>query len=446
MKKPLIALLNLAAATTLLLAACGPAAPTSESTPANTPGSNSTPQAKGVESKLDRITSPQTTQTDLEKLVAGNTAFAFDLYQAVSSGDGNLVYSPYSLSLALAMAYAGAKGPTADQMSSVLHYSLPAAQFHPAFNSLDLDLAKRPSQAADVEADKRFQLSIANSLWGEQKWSFLQSYLDLLAANYGAGLKLVDFANAPEDARKQINDWVAKQTQDKIKDILPPGVIDSSTRLALANAIYFKAFWETSFMGDATSEQPFHLLDGSEGKAQMMFLEPGTKLNYATGSGWSAVSLPYKGGLTEMVVIVPDQGNFDAIQKGMSSGFYSQVVASMQPTRMLLSMPKFKFETPYSMKDVLSGMGMNDAFDPGKADFSGIDGQKDLYIGAVLHKAFIAVDETGTEAAAATVVVMPAMAGPVSTRLTIDRPFFFFIRDVPTDTILFMGRVLDPSK
>ncbi|HEX7541802.1 MAG TPA: serpin family protein, partial [Anaerolineales bacterium] len=226
----------------LLLSACGP--------------------GKVAESKLERVTNPEVTASDIEHLVAGNTAFAFNLYQAVRSSDGNMVYSPYSISLAFAMAYGGARGDTATQMADTLQYTLPGDQFHPAFNALDLDLARRPDQAVNVNEKERFQLSIANSLWGQDGWPFLSEYLDLLAVNYGAGMRLVDFEKAPESARRQINDWVSNQTHNRIQDIIPPGMLDSSTRLALANAIYFKATWEHEFDANETSDRPFTLLDG----------------------------------------------------------------------------------------------------------------------------------------------------------------------------------------
>ncbi len=400
---------------------------------------------KVAESSLSRVTNPDVPAADLEQLVAGNTAFAFDLYQAVRLPDGNLVYSPFSISIALAMTYGGARGDTASQMAEVLHFTLPEGQFHPAFNALDLDLAARPDQAANVDEDERFELSIANSLWGQDGWPFLPEFLDLLAANYGAGMRLVDFENATETARRQINDWVSDQTHKRIRDIIPPGTLDPSTRLALANAIYFKATWEFEFDPNETADAPFYLLDGETVSVEMMGMETGENYAYAAGDGWQAIALPYKGSLTEMVVIVPDAGNFEAFESTLTAEEYNDIVSALEPQDVILSMPKFTFETQYSLSDTLVQMGMPDAFDPFLADFSGMDGQQILYIGDVLHKAFIAVDEKGTEAAAATIVIM--MAGalmPEGIVLTIDRPFFYVIRDVPTGTVLFMGRVVDP--
>jgi len=427
MKKHLHMFLALVMPALLLLSACGPGG------------------GEVAASNLQRVTDPDAAPAELYELVAGDNAFAFDLYQAVRTSDGNLFYSPYSISLALAMTYAGARGETASQMADVLHYFLPNDRLHSAFNALDLDLARRPEQAADVDKDQRFELNIVNSLWGQTGWPFLPEYLDLLALNYGAGMRLVDFQNAPESARRQINEWVSDKTNKRIKDIIPPGVLDPSTRLALANAIYFKATWEYEFDPNETSDEPFHLLDGETVSVPMMGMETGRNFAYASGNGWQAVALPYKGGLTEMVIIVPDAGNFEAFESTLTADRYDEILSALEPKKVILSMPKFTFETRYGLSDTLIQMGMQDAFDPSLADFSGMDGQRILFIGDALHEAFVAVDEKGTEAAAATVVIMGMGAMiPEGIVLTIDCPFFYVIRDIPTGTILFMGREVNP--
>ena len=424
MNKRLNVLLTALIIAALLLSACG--------------------SGKVAESKLERVSNPDVAASEVEQLVAGNTAFGFDLYQVVRSSDGNVVFSPFSISLAFAMAYGGARGETGIQMADVLHYTLPGDQFHPAFNALDLDLARRPDQTAGVKENERFQLSIANALWGQEGWPFIPEYLDLLAVNYGAGMRLVDFENASESARRQINSWISDQTNRRIKDIIPPGMIDTSTRLVLANAIYFKATWEYEFDANDTADKPFHLRNGDPVSVPMMEIGHQENLSYTAGDGWQAVALPYKGGLTEMVVIVPDAGNFEAFESALTSDRYAEILEVMESQEVILSMPKFTFETQYGLKDVLAGMGMQAAFNPDVADFSGIDGLRDLVISDAVHKAFIAVDEKGTEAAAATIVMMMEASLPQGIILTIDRPFIFFIQDVPTGTILFMGWVLDP--
>jgi len=400
---------------------------------------------KVAASELERALNPNVPATDVEQLVKGNTTFAFNLYQALRLLDGNMVYSPYSISLAFAMTYGGARGNTADQMARTLHYDLNEAQFHPAFNILDLDLAGRSSQATDAAGEDRFQLSIANSLWGQDGWRFLPDYLDLLAVNYGAGMRLVDFENAPENARKRINNWVSDQTKKRNRDIIPAGAINPLTRLVLANAIYFKATWEHEFDPNVTTKGPFTLLDGNTVDVDMMGFKSEEQLPYAAGDGWQAVALPYKGGLTDMIIIVPDSGKFESFEASLTAELYNQIVSALQQQGVHLSMPKFTFESYYPLRDILSGMGMQDAFDEQRADFSGIDGQHILYIGEALHKAFIAVDEKGTEAAASTIVIGMASSMPHGIFLNIDRPFFYVIRDSPSGSILFMGRVINPQ-
>jgi serpin B len=407
----------------LFLSACGP--------------------ARVAASKLAREETPNVQAADLGQLFEGNTSFAFDLYQAVRTSEGNLVYSPYSISLAFAMVYGGAAGETARQMAGVLHYRLPPAQFHPAFNALDLDLAQRPSQVTYVDEEDRFQLDIANSTWAQKDYSFLPSYLDLLALNYGAGMHLVDFKHASEQARKQVNDWVSEQTRKRIQKILPKGSVDSRTALVLANAIYFKAHWAAEFTPGFTSTGTFHLLDGSTVDVPMMSQHPEQNYDYAEGEDWQAVSLPYKGRLADMVILLPAEGTFKDFEAGLTAEKYQAVVSALKSERVILSVPKFKFEAEVGLKDALTGMGMQDAFTENVADLSGMDGTHLLYLSDAFHKAFIAVDEKGTEAAAATAAIAVPASMPVGKDMQIDRPFFFFIRDVPTGTILFMGRVVD---
>jgi serpin B len=395
-------------------------------------------------SNLPRIQNPQAPATDLEGLVSGNTAFAFDLYQAVRLSGGNLVYSPYSISLAFAMAYAGAAGDTASQMANVLHYDLPDAQFHAAFNALDQDLAGRPAQVANVAEEDRFQLSIANALWGQQDRTFLPAYLDLLAVNYGAGMHLVDFIHAPDTSRQKINNWVSDQTRKLIQDLFPEGSITPDVVLVLANAIYFKATWQEEFLSGRTNPAPFHLLDGGTVDVPMMAMLPDQTFPYAAGDGWQAIALPYKGSLVEMFIIVPDLGTFNTFEPNLTAESYQSIYSALKSQPVNLSLPKFKFDFGLGLKDVLVPMGMQDAFQPYVADFSGMDGSQLLFLSNAFHKAFIAVDEKGTEAAAATgIIAMPASV-PQGAEIRIDRPFLFFIRDVPTGTLLFMGRVVDP--
>ncbi len=388
---------------------------------------------------------------DTQTLVAGNTEFAFKLYQAIrDTSQGNLFYSPYSISEALAMTYAGARGDTARQMQNVLAFSLPPNALHPAFLALRTDLISR----GDTESDKAVptpvegglparSLRIADALWGEKTLPFDSAYLDLVRANYGAGLQPVDFINAPEAARQTINDWVAKETQQRIKDIVPSGAVTPSTRLVLANAIYFKNAWQDQFEQQATSDDAFTLLDGSSITVPMMH-EGSHSLPYMKGADYQAVDLPYAGNFGSMLIILPDSGQFESVEKALDARLWNTLTAGLKPTSLRLSMPRFNFTAALNLTDTLQAMGMADAFS-GQADFTGM-GPKNLAISAVLHKAFIAVDENGTEAAAATAVVMvgTAMQAPPP-ELVLNRPFIFAIRDAKTGAVLFVGRVLNPA-
>lgn len=403
------------------------------------------PQASAnvAKSNLPRLTSPNIPLNDSKTLTGGNNAFALDIYQTLRSQGGNLILSPFSISLALGMTYAGARGQTESQMTSTLHFDLPQEQLHPAFNALDQELASRGK--AGSEDEEPLQLNIANAVWAEQTFPFLQDYLDLIASNYGAGIRLADFVNQYEDIRREINDWVFDQTQEKIKDLIPDGALSSDTRMVLVNAIYFKADWLSQFDAEDTFDSPFHLLDGSEVPVKTM--HQGMNVPYYQGDGFQAVELPYAGDTAVMDIIVPDEGNFEAFESSLSPALLDETFTGLQPTLMMLSMPKFTFESQFNLSDTLKSMGMEDAFSAENADFSGMTAQKDLYISDVIHKAFVAVDEEGTEAAAATAVIMEtAGAMMYDVTLTIDRPFLFIIRDKPSGQILFIGRVLNPAQ
>ena len=381
-------------------------------------------------------------QSDMKTLVDGNNEFAFDLYQAVTGGTGNVFYSPFSISLALAMTYAGAAGDTARQMADTLHYTLPQDRLHPAFNSLDRELAAR-GQGAQGKDAKGFRLNIVNALWGQKGYQFLSSYLDLIALNYGAGLRTMDFRTAAEESRKTINTWVADQTEQRIRDLIPAGAIDSDTRLVLTNAIYFNAAWASQFQKEATSPAPFHLLDGKEVQAPMMNQTGG--INYVAGDGFEAVELPYDGNELAMLIIAPQNGNFAAFEKGLTAEKVDSIISSLARKQVQLSLPLFKYESKFSLAQTLMGMGMPVAFSD-SADFSGMTGNRDLSISDVFHQAFVLVDEAGTEAAAATAVIMQTTAMPVQpVRVAIDRPFIFLIRDIKTGAVIFVGRVTNPA-
>jgi serpin B len=400
--------------------------------------------APAVEERSDkvRITAPTVQTGDLATLAADNRRFAVDLYQAIRTTPGNMVFSPASLSLALAMTYGGAAGTSATQMASTLHFSLPPARLHPTFDALDLAL-----EAPPTGGDGAFKLSLANALWGQDGFGFLPPFLDLLATNYGAGLHVVDFAQAHEAARLTINQWVSDQTNAKITNLLGPTAVDANTVFVLTNAVYFHADWASPF--DANSPNgTFQALSGSvSAPVSVPMMSRKATAAGAAGAGYKVATLPYEGGSTSMVVIVPDAGTFAAFEASLTFDALEAILAQPTTTNYLFSMPRFKFGAGVGLKDTLSKMGMPDVFDLTKADFSGIDGLHDIFIADVIHQAMIAVDEKGTEAAAATAVIGETAAGVVfGETLTVDRPFLFAIRDEATGTILFLGRVVDPSQ
>jgi serpin B len=393
-----------------------------------------------IQSGKQRVTSPDVSKADLIAQVDGNSTLAFDLYQALKEED-NLFYSPHSISLALAMTYAGARGETAQQMADTLHFVLPQDRLHPAFNSLDLELARR-SEGAKGKDGNGFRLNIVNAIWGQKDYDFLSNFLDLLAENYGAGLRVLDFVSAPEESRITINNWVSDQTEGRIEDLIPPGLIDALTRLVLTNAIYFNAAWQYPFPEDMTEDGPFYPLDGGEVTVPMMSQEE--LFGYTEGDGYQAVELPYDGGELSMVILLPAPGQFETFEDSLDAQQVVGIIGMLARRQVTLTMPKFEFTSSFSLKEALAGMGMPIAFSGG-ADFSGMTGNRDLFIADVVHKAFISVDEAGTEAAAASAVVMPMAMPPEETaEVTVNHPFIFLIRDIETGAILFVGRVVNP--
>jgi serpin B len=400
--------------------------------------------AEEVRSDKNRITEPNISADEQALLVEGNSAFAFKLYkkliEELEGKEANLFYSPYSISLALAMTYAGARGETAQQMADTLHFLLEPDKLHPAFNWLDAELAKR-GEGAQGKDGKGFRLNIVNDIWGQKDYEFLSTFLDVLAENYGAGLRILDFITETEASRLAINQWVSNQTEGRIKDLIPQGALDELTRLVLTNAIYFNAAWKYPFDEKVTADGPFYLLDGGQKIVPMM--KQDQFFGYAEGEGYQAVELPYDGEELSMVILLPASGNFEAFEEGLQAQQVSDIISDLQPTRVALTMPRFKFVSQFSLKDTLAEMGMPIAFSPDDADFSGMTGNPELFISNVVHKAFVAVDEAGTEAAAATAVVVGIVSMPGE--VTIDRPFIFLIRDIETGAILFVGRVLNPA-
>jgi serpin B len=352
------------------------------------------------------------------------------------------------------MTYAGAATTTATEMASALHFTLPPAQLHPAFNALDQTLTSRGQGFLGGDGGP-MQVNITNAIWAEQTYTFRSDFLDTLAANYGAGVNLLDIVNAPDPSRLTINAWVADQTNNKIQDLLPAGSIDSLTRLVLTDAVYFNAAWDTPFDPTNTYDGSFALLDGSSVAVKFMKAELNSmngersSLPAIQGTNYVAASLPYADQRLSLVLVVPDAGQFSQVESSLDATALGTLVAGLVSQPVSLALPRFKVETGTSLVKLLQTLGMTSAFIPGTADFSGMDGTHNLFISDVIHRAFIDVAEKGTEAAAATAVVIRPTGAPlpsVGLVINADRPFLYFLRDQPTGAILFMGRVQDPSQ
>ncbi len=423
----------------LFLSACAsPSSPVGSPMPPELPGSS---EVQTIRSDAARRVPPSAAQSRVGDLVAGTNEFAFDFYrQAIAERENNLIFSPFSLSLAFSMVYGGARGETEAQLAEVFGY-LPQEAQHPAFNRLESDLSALGQAETQSGDGQDFQLEIANALWGQQGFPFEADYLDLLAAQYGAGLRAVDFAGSPEASRQAINRRVEQQTNERIQDLMPAGSINSGTRLALANAIYFKASWQQPFSESKTREAPFSRLDGSQVTAPLMHGVM-NHIQYSQGDGYRTVRLPYLGGPVEMLLLVPDAGRYEEIEAQLSAEFFRNVLEESEERQVTLDLPRFDFESSMDLIEHLKGLGLRAPFED--ADFSGISDGGDLFIAAAVHKADITLDEKGTEASAATGIAM-AESAPPPAELRVDRPFIFAIYERDSGAILFLGRVLDPT-
>ena len=404
------------------------------------------PETQEVRSELPRDTTPDVTEADYESFVASTNEFGLDVFAELTTGDTNVVFSPLSVAVALGMTYAGARNDTASQMSTVLHNALSDEAFHAANNRLALHLASRniAPHGEDGE-EKSLRLRLVNAIWAQTGYALEQPFLDVLATNYDAGVKLADFVSAPEASRQTINDWVAYQTEDRIQDLVGPGAISSNTLMVLTNALYFYGSWTWVFRPESTNDGAFHTLTGGDVTAEMMYQS--FSHAYAAGDGYQLLDLPYDGDELAMTILLPEAGRFDQIRAQLSGDWLEQARGSLASTRVNLTLPKFRFAWgTKSLADPLIALGMSDAFQAGAADFTGIHSVPELYIADVLHQAFIGVDESGTEAAAATAVILDRSAvDPAEVvAFTVDRPFIFFIRD-SSGVLLFSGQVMDPT-
>jgi serpin B len=387
----------------------------------------------------DRAETKNLTDADQAVVVEGNNAFAVALYHQLSHQAGNLFFSPESISTALAMAYAGARGSTASEMAKALHFTVPPGQLHPAMGALLRDL-----NATHTD----YQLNVANALWTQQGYTFLDQFLNLLKTDYGAGLQQVDFKGAPEAARSTINQWVEQKTQDKIKDLLARGSLRPDTRLVLTNAIYFKGNWQTQFDKAQTKTEDFYLSQTQPAATPLMHREG--SFGYFDGGTFQVLEIPYKSKALSLIVLLPkERSGLPRLEDAMTASNMQQWLSRVVPVpKVVVTIPRFKSTQEFELSTALRALGMPQAFGGG-ADFSGMTGKRDFAISAVIHKAFVDVNEEGTEAAAATAVTMRALAmrapGPPPPVFRADHPFVFVIRDNGARSILFMGRITDPA-
>ncbi|MGD0522451.1 MAG: serpin family protein [Terracidiphilus sp.] len=384
---------------------------------------------------------PSSATADRAAVVEGNNAFAVELYGQLRNQSGNLFFSPESISTALSMAYAGARGDTASEMAKTLHFTLPPDRLHPAMSALLSDLNA---------AHNGYQLRVADALWAQQGYTFLDDFLKLTNSAYGAGFNQVDFKGATEAARLTINHWVERKTENKISNLLQPGALNPATKLVLTNAIYFKGDWQTPFDKARTEDEDFHVTQAQTIQAPLMHRSDG--FNYFNGGTFQALEIPYKSAELSMIAFLPnDVGGLPALEQSLTASSMQQWLSQLQPvSKVILTMPRFKMTRQFELQETLGAMGMAQAFGA-QADFSGMTGSRDFAISAVIHKAFVDVNEEGTEAAAATAVVMMEMAErrppqPPPIVFRADHPFVFLIRDNRSGGILFMGRVTDPTK
>jgi len=378
-------------------------------------------------------------EESMKAQAVGNTGFALELYHKIRVADGNLFLSPYSISAALAMTYAGARGETASQMAKALDMVLPQDKLNPAFADLQ-------GQLNALQEKGGIQLNTANSLWPQAGYPLLSSYVSLVKRYYGVTITPLDYGSDSETARRRINAWVEEQTRKKIKDLIQPGMLDPSTRLVLANAIYFKGNWSTAFKREATKDIAFYRLAG--GPVQVPTMVQREQFGYADHADLQVLELPYAGNELSMLVLLPKKTDgLPDLEKRLTPENLGKWTNGLSKQEVEVFLPRFRVTSRFDLGRALSSMGMVDAFDRRKADFSGMDGKPGwLYIGVVAHKAFVDVNEEGTEAAAATGVGMKMAALPVRTPVfRADHAFFFLIRHNPSGSILFMGRVLDPT-
>jgi len=374
-----------------------------------------------------------------ETLAQGVSAFAIDLYDQLRRSEGNLFFSPNGISAALAMAHAGARGNTETQMASALRYTLPQESLHPDFAELGSGLAK-------LQEDGHIKLSIANSVWPQQGYPLLDGYLSLIKRHYGVSVTPLDYRDAPEAARETINGWVEKRTDHKIKDLIQPGVLDELTRLVIVNAIYFRGEWAHKFQASLTKNAPFFLSPGRS--VQIPLMKQEGEFRYGESESIQVLELPYLSKTLSMLILLPrEKDGLKRLEENLSMENLAGWRKTLREDEVEVFLPRFRMTCTFRLDKALAATGMADAFIPSKADFSGMDGRPGwLYIGAVLHKTYVDVNEEGTEAAAAAALSAPAAAPGQPPVFRADHPFLFAICETRSGTLIFLGRLTDPAK
>ena len=380
---------------------------------------------------------------DLAAVLRANTTFAIDLHRAVAAEGRNVVVSPYSVSTALAMTWTGARAATETRMRAAMRLpSLESTRVHAAFNAIDRALTAQSTQPVTAESPRPARIKLANALWAQRGYPFEAPFLDTLAEHYGAGVWLTDFASAPDPSRLGINRWVSERTNGRIPALLAEGTITGSTVFVLTNAVHFNAGWRRVFDPARTAPADFHVTDAMTVRVPTMAQL--ARLPYAEGAGWRAVSMAYQGSDLSMLVMLPDAGRFADFERDLTAERLEMIAAATTDHIVTMSLPRFSFRSQASLVTALGAMGMAEEFRPGVPDFSGIDGSRRIFLKDVIHEGFIAVDENGTEAAAATAVIGDVVSAPPPATFAADRPFVFAIR-AGNGTLLFLGRVMNPA-
>jgi len=373
------------------------------------------------------------TPEDIIGVATANNRLAFDLYGRLREEEGNIFFSPWSISSAMAIALEGARGETESEMRAVLH--LPGEERRPAFARLYNEINKK---------DKRYELATANAVWAQKDFQILDAYFDVIEKYYGGNVENLDFIGDTEGSRKTINGWVEGKTKEKIKDLIPRGAIDGQTRLVITNAIYFKGQWVKQFDLKNTQESEFRVTPDKAVKVRMMNLRD-AKFRYAEDGTVQILELPYAGEELSMLILLPKEDSPDKVEGTLTAQRINEWRASMKEEQVDVYLPRFKLETKYGLVETFKELGMRQAFDLGQADFSGMTGWRDLFISSIIHQAFVEVNEEGTEAAAATGVIVTLTAMPTKKIFMADHPFIFIIMDRTTGAILFLGKVANPA-